>query len=589
MFLLAFGLFLLATVATFILMEMRHSASQAEIQTDRRTSIAPERIAISIAGASPLIVLQILVGAAVIFFLLPRVSGGYLSAFAIRNELATGFSDRVELGQIGQIQQSSAVVMHIQIDGDRDGASDLKWRGVALNLFDGRVWSNSHAPHPVPRAGDGRFLLTLPASAMSTASANSQPFRRNTHIIHYRVLMEPTGSNVFFLAPQTSAMLGQYRQVLMDRGGAVFDFDTDRSITSYEAWSDTSGPPTEQLRAAGIVPSDVRLEYLQLPTLDPRVAQLARSLTGHATNDYDRAAAIEKYLLTHFTYTLQLSRTSPRDPVAEFLFVRKQGHCEYFAASMAVMLRTLGIPSRVVNGFRLNEFNDVTGQYVVRDSDAHSWVEAYFAGSGWVSFDPTPAGSTQSHTAWSRILLYADALQTFWRERVIEYDANQQIQLSATAIMSGRRLFFRTRRWFRLEYAALLEHARRVSRSPATFLRGCAIYVAAVIGMVLGLMGSPRALRALRQWSLAAHPAKSPSTAAELWYAKMSNLLARKGWKRLPTQTPGEFARRIESEKLREQVTRFTFHYYGARFGASADDAQMLPSLYEDIAASARR
>ena len=97
-------------------------------------------------------------------------------------------------------------------------------------------------------------------------------------------------------------------------------------------------------------------------------------------------------LLTHFTYTLQLSRTPPSDPLAEFLFIRKQGHCEYFAAAMAVMLRTQGIPSRVVNGFRPNEFNDVTSQYVVRDSDAHSWVEAYFPGHGWVSFDPHPVG-----------------------------------------------------------------------------------------------------------------------------------------------------------------------------------------------------
>ena len=94
--------------------------------------------------------------------------------------------------------------------------------------------------------------------------------------------------------------------------------------------------------------------------------------------------------MTHFGYTLEIPRVAPRDPLADFLFVRKRGHCEYFASSMAIMLRTLGIPSRVVNGFRTSEFNDLTGNYVIRASSAHSWVEAYFPGYGWVSFDPTP-------------------------------------------------------------------------------------------------------------------------------------------------------------------------------------------------------
>ena len=94
--------------------------------------------------------------------------------------------------------------------------------------------------------------------------------------------------------------------------------------------------------------------------------------------------------MTRFGYTLELPRDSPQDPIADFLFVRKRGHCEYFASSMAIMLRTLGIPSRVVNGFRTTEFNDLTGNYVIRASSAHSWVEAYFPNYGWISFDPTP-------------------------------------------------------------------------------------------------------------------------------------------------------------------------------------------------------
>src|SRR6202035_410019 len=115
--------------------------------------------------------------------------------------------------------------------------------------------------------------------------------------------------------------------------------------------------------------------YLRLPPVDPRIPRLATRMIGSAANNYDRASTIESYLRNHYGYTLALPRTQPADPIANFLFDRKEGHCEYFASSMAVLLRTLGIPSRVVNGFRTNELNDITGNYVVRAKDAHAWVE----------------------------------------------------------------------------------------------------------------------------------------------------------------------------------------------------------------------
>jgi hypothetical protein len=391
LFLLAFAVFMLAAVATFILMEMRNSAARAQIQS-RLDHPHSRQMVGSMARTAPAIVLLILLGAAAIFFILPRVSAGYFGAYAIRNELASGFSDRVELGQIGQIQQSSAVVMHVQIDGDAEGAYELKWRGVSLNQFDGRVWSTSHQQRLIFRLPDGSFPLAAP--------------RPGGKMIHYRVLMEPLGTNIFFLASRAVMLQGQYRQISMDGGGAVFDVDAERPIAVYEALSQLSETADGQFRPTlDDYPEQMGGEDLQLPALDPRIPQLARQITGTAKTNYEKADALEKYLLTHFTYTLQLSRTTPRDPIAEFLFIRKQGHCEYFASSMAVMLRTLGIPARVVNGFRGAEFNSLTSQYLVRESDAHSWVEAYFPGKGWVTFDPTPGGPAPEHTAWSRLLL----------------------------------------------------------------------------------------------------------------------------------------------------------------------------------------
>src|SRR5207244_5015174 len=102
--------------------------------------------------------------------------------------------------------------------------------------------------------------------------------------------------------------------------------------------------------------------------------------TAQAPTAYDKAAAIEHYLRTRFGYTLDLSATSKADPLAHFLFERRSGHCEYFAAAMTVMLRSLGIPARYVNGFLPGEYNELGGDFIVRASDAHSWVEAYFPG-----------------------------------------------------------------------------------------------------------------------------------------------------------------------------------------------------------------
>ncbi|MGH9537184.1 MAG: DUF3488 and transglutaminase-like domain-containing protein, partial [Terriglobales bacterium] len=363
-FLLAFAGFMLTAVAAFILMEMRQISAKTSTQTrDSSTAPSERNLAISLLVASPVLVLCILAGAAVIFFLLPRVSGGYLSAYAPSGEITTGFSDQVELGRIGEIQQSNSVVMHIRIDADDHGGFDLKWRGIALGNFDGRTWSNNRDQHPLSAPPDGHFIL--PPQRYQGAAVRS---------IHYQVLMEPLGMNVFFLAAAPQSLDGNYRHLSVDDGGAVFDLDPEHPVSRYQATSDVAKPAAAELRTAGgDYPLEVRSNYLGLREVDGRIPKLAAQVTAAAGNNYDKAAALETYLRTHFTYTLQLPRRVPHDPLANFLFERKQGHCEYFASSMAVMLRTLGIPSRVVNGFRSGEFNDLTSQYVVRASNAHSW------------------------------------------------------------------------------------------------------------------------------------------------------------------------------------------------------------------------
>jgi len=583
-FLLAFAAFMLMAVVTCILMEMRHASARATVRAKAsHDDLAYQHMAFSLAGASPALAFLILLAAAAIFFVLPRISNGYLSAFARSNEISTGFSDRVQLGQIGEIQQSNSLVMHIQIDGDPHGAYDLKWRGVTLNLFDGKTWFNPHAQHVVPSLGGGRFLLS-PAGAQKLQPASP------VELIHYQVLMEPIVSNVFFLAPTPNQLQGNYRLVSMDNGDSVFNLDPEHPINRYEATSDIAQPAPSQLRAApDDYPPDILLNYLRLPRLDGRVAPLARQISAAADNNYDKAVAIETYLRTKFGYTLQLPRAVPLDPVANFLFERKQGHCEYFASSMAVMLRTLGIPSRVVNGFRTGEFNDLTSQYLIRASSAHSWVEAYFPGYGWISFDPTPATPAQMRTGWGRSMLYLDALASFWREWVINYDAGHQYNLGREATHNSMDWFQRARNWARRQHEAFLTAARRTQR---TVSDSPVKWGAAGGGIALLTLFSANARRlwqALRSHRLAARPEKSPRLAATVWYERMTRMLARKGWCKSPAHTPEEFLISIQEESMRESVAKFTRHYESARFGGSAQDAQRLPELYEEISDAARR
>jgi protein-glutamine gamma-glutamyltransferase len=582
-FFIAFSGFLLATVATFILLEMRRSSVAASVQANSPGGAPIEqRMGLALIGTVPALVVSMLLIALGIFFFLPRISAGYLSAYAPTSEFSSGFSDRVELGRIGEIQQSNSVVMHIEIDGDKHGSFDLLWRGVALSIFDGKTWRNPQKQVVVPRLPDGHFLLA--------DSENMAPRRASSHSIHYRVLLEPLGTNIFFLAPRAESLQGNYHMVASDEGGAVYELDRDHPLSLYEADSNIARATAIELRSA---PPDLPPEhwrrYLQLPPLDQRIAELAQRITANAPTNYDKAAAIEYYLNTNYGYTLQLGNSAVRDPLVNFLFERKQGHCEYFASAMAIMLRTLGIPSRVVNGFRTGEFNDVNSQYLVRARNAHSWVEVYFSGFGWVSFDPTPPAALQTHTGISRIMLYVDAMASFWREWVINYDFGHQKVLGEEATRSARQYFIRIRRVASRHYAHMIAAARstqdKLLRSPRAWAVGAIV----TLLLLMAVINAQRIWFYVRSRRLAAHPEKSPQQAAALWYARMTHAVARLGWKKSPTQTPSEFIATIEDATLRQGVERFTQRYEHARFGDSADDARLLPELYQEIAAKPRR
>lgn len=593
LFLMTFSLFILVAIATFISMEMRRS--EREMMAVGVAAHQEIRFQKSLAGVASLLGALTLLGAALIFFILPRIStAGYLRNFGTQGSMLTGFSQEVRLGGIGEIQQSSAVVMHVQVlYGTMP--RDPKWRGISLANFDGQRWWNPPEAHLYRGLNNAPLdLVQLDPSSFYSPAA---PLPRLS-TFSYRVVMEPLGLDLFFLAPVPMKLNGDYRILEIAPDGSVYNAhrvatssgirmaENTQAIGVYTAEADTRDPEALVRNSnSRDYPPHVSSLYLQLPRVDPRVASLAREITASAGSNYARARALESYLKTHFGYTLQLPGVRVADPLAYFLFERKKGHCEYFASSMTVMLRTLGIPARVVNGFRGGEYNDLTGSYIIREKDAHSWVEAYFPEFGWVSFDPTPPGNNASEGAtWSRLALYMDAASQMWREWIINYDFSHQMRLSAEISNTTGKAQYSVRSWMMSKYSAavamVLNWQRRLGEmSPREMASWCM-----VLGLLLALPFIPRAWRMFDRARMARDPHRAPRTAASFWYLRMLKRVARQGFRKQAAQTPAEFADSIDDPRVRQDVVVFTEHYERARFAESVEDAERLPELYQEMA-----
>jgi hypothetical protein len=582
-FLFTFCLFVLIAMSTFVSMEMRRSEREAKV-----VAVAPgnenrfHRALYAVAGV--LAVTTAAIGI-VIFFVLPRMSmGGYLQTMASQTDLVTGFSDTVNLGGIGKIQQSNNAVMHVQVlDGTL--SADQKWRGVALAYFDGRRWSNSLHDVSV-QVSVTLPMHNVPVNLWSLRLMDDFPpllssLHRET--LRYLVHMEPIGSHVFFLASTPIQVNGGYiDDITVSADGSVTRNEDAGAIQLYGGEADQNDPtPLVRNSTSQDYPSLVR-QYLGLPPfLDPRIRALAADVAASAPSNYARARAIETYLSRNLGYTLDLPGEEA-DPLAHFLFERKKGHCEYFASSMAIMLRTLNVPARVVNGFRGGEYNDVNHTYIIRARDAHSWVEVYFPEYGWMTFDPTPSASAQAGThVSSRLTLYLDALQEMWREWIINYDFSRQVRLGSQIGSRVSRLQSAVRFWYGKKY----RHFQRQLRRPGAVGFGKVIVVA-VLGMLLmALPFAPRVRRALRRARLLRNPQTAPGSAAGVWYLRMLKMMERRGIRKAPAQTAGEFASSIGDPEMQKSVLAFVQHYERARFAGSVEDALRLPQLYRELAA----
>jgi hypothetical protein len=336
----------------------------------------------------------------------------------------------------------------------------------------------------------------------------------------------------------------------------------------------------------------MRETYLQLPPLDPRIPDLAKQITARVSNPFDQAQAIESYLRSHYGYTLDLSGTPHQvDALAYFLFQKRAGHCEYFAAAMTVMLRTLGIPARYINGFQTGEFNDVAGDLVVRESDAHSWVEAYFPGFGWLTFDPTPPSAEAPPGMTALLSHYWDWFELQWSEWVINYDFVHQITVAQNLGRYSRDSAERIRTEFASDRLRATERLKfwedQISRSPVgrTFV---VLIFGIFVFSVLFLRPEVRRRLAVL-WRMRVLPAHEMTPhLASLHYGEMLRVLARSGIRKMPAQTPMEFASTLPDGNLAAPVLELTTIYQAARYGGKPTDPQRASSLIDRIQAFLR-
>jgi hypothetical protein len=408
-------LFLVALVSTLMSFDMYRCERAA---TGRSEDVDAPLTRMSVWAA-----ICIVLTGMVLFFFIPRVGTGYFTRATAQSLLVSGFTDQVQLGEIGEVKRSSAVVMHArQISGMPFAV--LKWRGVALDRFDGHNWIKTDRRHvTLDATPDNEYWI--------------RPVVESHDAARYEILLEPLATNALFGPYQVRSVSGLLQGVEVDNDDSLYVRFPSARRTRYEVLSEVPDrsrmldPAPEEER----FPKDINRRYLQLPKdIDPRVAPLAADITNRGKSTIDKAMLVESYLKRNYKYTLNLTWSPGPQPVTTFLFQSKSGHCEYFAAAMAVLLRAAGIPTRLINGFMMGEYNPVGRDYIVRESDAHTWVEVYVPGRGWMEFDPTPPDPNQKELSLARqFSQYLDAFELFWNSYVIVYDSGAQVQLFRSA------------------------------------------------------------------------------------------------------------------------------------------------------------
>ncbi len=518
----------------------------------------------------------------VIFLLMPRrmMTGNSSNSDEVGKHLS-GFDDEVQLGQLGEILENDNIVMSIEqvgLDGNRVAPArdepEQRWRGVTLDRYEtGGRWRR-------PQLFISGFTFALPIQA-----------RQN--FIRQVIKLEPTDSPILFgLRPiiEKDAQEKRFEPVLNEIDGSLFrgdtravtiDYRVDSAIDQGLAQGGESFPGGEYLDRLLEVP----------PSVLERIKPLAERIVA-GTDPADLRGRVEK-LDAHlhgpgseFRYTLAMDVVDPTlDPAVDFLLNRKEGHCEYFATALTLMVRSIGIPARMVNGFKGGDYNAVAGVTTVRQKHAHSWVEVLVEPRAprdnrafWATYDPTPADERNESVARVGGMIgnfrqVTDLVRYIWVFYIVGFNADRQDRFLYKPIAS---LLLQARRGFGMIGETLRGLLSFPSVESFFSLRG---FLVSFIGLLLlaGLIRLAIALfhlaRRLGRWH-AADP--SPQAMGDSIFRRLLQLLEGFGITRPAAETPREFARRAAqhlasrgqgSEAVADVPPLIVDAFYRIRFG----------------------
>ncbi len=367
----------------------------------------------------PLVVsgLAILLLAVPLFPLMPRLreplvmgAGGATSAMM----RSTGFSDSVNLSLTSTVRQNRSVAMRIEYQRVAPPAEEIRIKGATYDFYRDQQWFRSRRRQNLLNF-PGRDIDLLPAGSSRPETEQSVD-----------IFLEPIGSRSLLLPVEALSLeLRQLRGVERDSGGALLVPVPSRETLAYRVEL-----AAEPVLTGTFVANDEQLNALDRGGLTLRMEELATQIMGAAEDPAgERARRLEIHLQTNYAYTLDFVGRDGENPLEDFLFEYKSGHCEYFASSMVLMLRGQGVPARLVTGFLGGEYNPVEGYFLVRQLSAHAWVEALVDGS-WQIYDPTPFDGRPPIAEQSLVLLVSqlyDALVYRWDRYVLTFGADDQL------------------------------------------------------------------------------------------------------------------------------------------------------------------
>ncbi|GHT01769.1 membrane protein [Synergistales bacterium] len=349
------------------------------------------------------------------FFIMPRTDRPIFGMARTQyGSGATGFSDRVTLGDAAAIQNNDRLAFRAVMEPLPEYIRPY-WRGLALDFFEGRMWV----------AGQGRRDGLFVPEPESVAPRVEQ-----------EIFLEQGNRGVLFTLDKPVLIYGINAFAL---GGGAFRSEPRSAGRRLQYNVVSSLSPV--MRPAD--PTFDKRRNLSLPqNFIPRLAPLVTDMT-RGMNGREKSEAIRAYLSSpRFSYSLEELPTDPRNALEQFIFTTGRGNCEYFASAMGVMLRMAGVPSRLVNGYVGGVYNDVGGYYIVQENMAHVWVEAWDETlEAWVRYDPTPVGLLGAANNFDKLEFYLDMMDYQWSKLIVNY--NWEVQ---SEVLSGIREMIRNPR-----------------------------------------------------------------------------------------------------------------------------------------------